>query len=58
MQDCPMGIEDIEIPEVPIPARILAEKRAEVRRAKRAIARKQSAKSARRTSRSSVKKAS
>jgi len=53
-----MGIEDIEIPEVPIPSRILAEKRAEVRRAKRAIARKQSAKSARRNSRSSVKKAS
>jgi hypothetical protein len=58
MQDCPMGIEDIEIPEVPIPARILAEKRAEIRRVKRAATRKQSAKSRHGVSRSSVKKAS
>ncbi|CAB4532529.1 MAG: hypothetical protein F2571_03870 [Actinobacteria bacterium] len=58
MQDTYMGIEDIEIPEVPIPARILAEKRAEIRRAKRAAERKQNSKSRRGISRSSVKKAS
>ena len=37
-----MGIEDVEIPEVPIPIRILAEKRAAARSAKRTLARKQS----------------
>ena len=34
-----MGIEEIQIPEVPIPVRILEEKRAAERRAKRALAR-------------------
>jgi len=53
-----MGIEDIEIPEVPIPARILAEKRAEVRRVKRATVRKPSAKKTRGLSGRTVKKAS
>ena len=41
-----MGIEDIEIPEVPIPVRILAEKRAAARRAQRAQAKKQNSRTA------------
>ena len=53
-----MGIEDIEIPEVPIPTRILEEKRAAARRAKRALARKQSGKKLQSTTSRSVKKAS
>jgi hypothetical protein len=58
MQDYPMGIENIEIPEVPIPSRIIAEKRAEIRRANRAAERKQNTKSRRGVSKNSVKKAS
>jgi hypothetical protein len=57
-QDKGMGIEDIEIPEVPIPVRILAEKRAAARRAKRTLARKQSRRKVRTTTGKSVKKAS
>jgi hypothetical protein len=53
-----VGIEDIEIPEVPIPVRILAEKRAAARRAKRTLARKQSRRRVRTTTGKSVKKAS
>jgi hypothetical protein len=53
-----MGIEDIEIPEVPIPTRILEEKRAAARRTKRALAKKQSSKKWRSTTSRSVKKAS
>ena len=53
-----MGIEDIEIPEVPIPVRILEEKRAAARRAKRTLARKQIRRKARSTTGKSVKKAS
>ena len=53
-----MGIENIEIPEVPIPSRIIAEKRAEIRRANRAAERKQNTKSRRGVSKNSVKKAS
>jgi len=58
MQDYPMGIENIEIPEVPIPSRIIAEKRAEIRRANRAAERKQNTKSRSGVSKNSVKKAS
>ena len=53
-----MGIEDIEIPEVPIPVRILAEKRAAARRAKRTLARKQIRRKVRNTASKSVRKAS
>jgi hypothetical protein len=53
-----MGIEDIEIPEVPIPVRILAEKRAAARRAQRAQAKKQIHRKVRSTTGKSVKKAS
>jgi hypothetical protein len=53
-----MGIEDIEVPEVPIPVRILEEKRATARRAKRALARKEMSKKSRSTTNRNVKKAS
>ena len=53
-----MGAQDFEVPEVPIPARILEEKRASIRRAKRVIAAKQGRKKVRTTSNRSVKKAS
>jgi len=53
-----MGIDDIEIPEVPIPVRILAEKRATERRVQRAQAKKQIRRKVRSTTGKSVKKAS
>ena len=53
-----MGIDDIEIPEVPIPVRILAEKRAAARRAQRAQDRRQSRRKVRSTASKSVKKVS
>ena len=53
-----MGIEDIEIPEVPIPVRILAEKRAAARRTKRTLDRKQIRRKVRNTASESVRKAS
>lgn len=53
-----MGIEDIEVPEVPIPVRILAEKRAAARRVQRAQAKKQIRRKVRNTAGKSVKKAS
>ncbi len=53
-----MGIEDIEIPEVPIPARILEEKRAATRRAERALTKNQSGTNWRSTTSRGVKKAS
>ena len=53
-----MGIEDIEIPEVPIPVRILAEKRAATRRVQRAQAKKQIRGKVRSATGKSVRKAS
>ena len=53
-----MGIEEIEIPEVPIPVRILEEKRAAERRTKRALARKTRNQKSRSNTNRSVRKAS
>ena len=53
-----MSINDFYIPEVPIPARILDQKRAAVRRAKRAASREQSRKKVRAASARTARKAS
>ncbi len=53
-----MDIEDIKIPEVPIPARILEEKRAAARRIKRSASTNAQGKRQRSNTNSSVKKAS
>ncbi len=53
-----MGIEDLEVPEVPIPIRIIAEKRAKVRRENRSLSRKQKGRKVRSTPHKSANKAS